>query len=324
MNEKYSKEEYEEKIKNLELNKYSKFHNGRDYFLNWVKTLPHRLNRNFKCEDCTGNYLINSQRCHECFNSYELQDCAYCTWIFNSHDCMDVYGMGYSEWILECLGNEKVNTCAFNTFVSHSSDTYYSDICFNSRYLFGCVGLRNKNYCIFNKEYSAEEYEKLKGQIIEHMKKTGEWGRFFPLGLSPFAYNETAAVDYFPLNKEEVLAAGYKWKDPSPKDYLAQSYEIPDDLNDVDAGLCDQTLACVDCGKNFKIMPNELRFYKKMNLPIPRKCLDCRYKDRLKVRNPREMWDRKCDKCGLDIETTYAPKREEKIYCEKCYKETVS
>jgi hypothetical protein len=41
------------------------------------------------------------------------------------------------------------------------------------------------------------------------MQTTGEWGQFFPLWLSPFAYNESLAADYFPLkNTPETLTRG--------------------------------------------------------------------------------------------------------------------
>lgn len=324
MNEEFTREEYEKKIAHLEFDKFSKFKNGRDYFLQWTKNLPHRASRNFNCEASIGNYLINCQRCHECFSSYELQDCAYCTWIFNSHDVMDVYGMGHSEWVLECLGVERVNTCAFNTFVSHSSDTFYSDLCFNSHNLFGCVGLRSKTFCILNKEYKEAEYKELKGKIIEHMKSTGEWGKFFPVSLSPYAYNETAAMDYFPLSKKEVLANGFKWKEPDAKEYLPQNYQMADDVKKIGEAICNETLACSDCGKNYKILSNELKFYHRMSLPVPRKCPDCRYKDRLKLRNPRALYARNCDRCAKGIKTSYSCKCNEKIFCEVCYTESLS
>ena len=81
----------------------------------------------------------------------------------------------------------------------------YSDSCSSSNHLFGCIGLRNKSYCILNKQYTKEEYEVLVPRIIEHMMKTGEWGEFFPATLSPFGYNETVAMEYFPLSREAVL-----------------------------------------------------------------------------------------------------------------------
>ncbi len=323
MNKQYTKEQYDEKIKLLEFNKHSKFVNARDYFLDWTKNLPHRSNRNFNVENCTGNYLINAKDSFHCFNSFEIQDCAYCTWIFHSRDCFDVYGLGYGELVYEGLGVERLNACAFNTFVSHSNDTFYSDLSFNSHYLFGCVGLKSKKYCILNKEYSPDEYKELKAKIVEHMEKNGEWGRFFPKEFSPFAYNETAANDHFPLSKGEAANAGFQWREKEKKEYLPASAEIPDDVNEAEDSICKETFACAECEKNYKTQVAELGFYKKWGIAIPRKCPDCRYAYRLSLRNPRILWKRKCEKCGTELETTYATNRSEKVYCEKCYTEEV-
>jgi hypothetical protein len=37
------------------------------------------------------------------------------------------------------------------------------------------------------------------------MQTTGEWGEFFDPSLSPFGYNETVAMEYFPLKKEREV-----------------------------------------------------------------------------------------------------------------------
>jgi hypothetical protein len=323
MNEKYSEEEYQRKIKMLGFNKFSKFSNARNYFMQWTKDLPHRVSRNFNVDNCVGNYLTNCKNAFHCFNSYELQDCAYSTWIFNSHDCFDVYGMGYSELVYECLGVERLNNCAFDTFVSHSADAFYSDLCFNCKNIFGCVGLKSGKFRILNKEYSQADYENLKVRIIEHMKKTGEWGQFFPIALSPYAYNETASQDLFPLDEVQAASKGFKWKEKEVKDYQKSTYQIPDDVCETDVSICSEILACESCGKNFKIQEKEIGFYKRMNIAVPRKCPDCRYFERIALRNPRPLYERTCDKCGAAIETTYAPSRSEKIYCEKCYGEGI-
>ncbi len=334
MNEAYTKEAYEAKLKILELNKYSKFLNCKAYFVELSKKSPHRASRNLNVENSSGNYLINCKNAHNCFDSFELQDCAYSTWIFNSHDCYDVYGLGHGAFVLEGLGVEAVNNCAFNTFVSDSSDVFYSDCCFHSMYLFGCASLKGKKYCILNKQYKPEEYEVMKKRIIEHMKKScpsdgrgTEWGQFFPIGLSPFAYNETAANYRFPLTKSEAVGRGYCWREADPKEYAKQSYTLADDLKSVEAtasagsliNVCEQILACGDCGKNYKIMPKELAFYRKLGIPPPRKCTDCRFLERFSTRNPRHLRERKCEKCGKLMMTTYSPERPEKVYCEECY-----
>jgi len=69
----------------------------------------------------------------------------------------------------------------------------------------------------------------------------------------------------------------------------------------------------------YRILPQELEFYRKMNLPLPRLCPDCRHYERIKQRNPLKLYKRKCDKCGKEILTIYSPDRPEIVYCEACY-----
>jgi CxxC-x17-CxxC domain-containing protein len=72
-----------------------------------------------------------------------------------------------------------------------------------------------------------------------------------------------------------------------------------------------------------RIIKQELEFYRKHNLPVPKKHPDVRHSERMKLRNPRKLFDRKCSKCGKDIKTTYAPDRPENVYCEECYEKEV-
>ena len=37
-------------------------------------------------------------------------------------------------------------------------------------------------------------------------EKTGEYGEYFPAGITVFGYNETKAFDHFPLSKIEAIA----------------------------------------------------------------------------------------------------------------------
>ena len=51
------------------------------------------------------------------------------------------------------------------------------------------------------------------------MRSTGEWGQYFPASLSPFAYNETVANDYFPLTKDEAHDHGFAWYDGHAREH---------------------------------------------------------------------------------------------------------
>ena len=89
----------------------------------------------------------------------------------------------------------------------------------------------------------------------------------------------------------------------------------------------------VDFNKTLFIQFHELSFYKKMNLPLPHLCPNCRHYQRLKQRNPLKLWHRQCmcdktnhdheDKCVTEFETSYTPNKPEIIYCEKCYQQEV-
>ncbi len=182
---------------------------------------------------------------------------------------------------------------------------------------------------------------------IDKEGRVYKYGEFFPSGLSPFCYNETIAQEYFPLNKEEALNQGYKWKEKEERSYNIdiKNEEIPNNIKDLkDESIINKVIECnhkgscnEQCTEAFKIIPSELQFYQRMNLPLPRLCPNCRHYARLKQRNPLRLWRRKCmcDKtnhqnhlskdnpCSEEFETSYAPDRPEIIYCEKCYQQEV-
>jgi hypothetical protein len=192
-----------------------------------------------------------------------------------------------------------------------------------SRNCFCCVNMMRAKYCIFNKQYTKEQYEELVPKIIEHMKKTGEWGEFYPMNISPFGYNKTSAQMYYPLTEDEVLAKGLKWDDYDPPlpdvEKIVEAKDIPDNITEIPDAALNFALKCEVSGKLFKLTLQELQFYRKHNIPLPRRAPYQRHLDRFSRRNPRKFWERKCAKCGKVIKTTYSPDRPEKVCCEECY-----
>ncbi len=326
-NKKLSREKYFQRLKSIFPLTPKILSDGRI----WLKNEKHTKcifpeNFNLKTEECVGNHILESKNVFYGFDVKKSEDCKF---LFSTAECQNCYDISFTggaqkSFNYECLTSANSNDIRFCQIVVDSSNIDYSELCFYSKDLFACNGLRNAQYCILNKQYSKEEYFELREKIIEHMKKTGEWGEFFPVEMSPFAYNETVANEYFPMSKEEVLAKGWKWKDDDKKDYLPQKIKIPDLISEVEDKICDEILACEKCKKNYKIQKSELKFYRKMDLPIPHKCPDCRHTERMKLRNPRKLWDRKCDKCSYEIKTSFAPNRPEKVYCERCYLESVN
>jgi len=227
----------------------------------------------------------------------------------------------------------------------------YCDTCKMAENLFGCVGLSSKSYCILNKQYGKEEYfymvEKIKKHMDEmpYVDKNGrvyKYGEYFPIEISQVAYNETLAIEQFPLTKQEALAQGYEWRDIENKDYkhTVTRSDIPNNIKDVNDDilkeiiLCDHEAQCThQCTKGYRIVEEELKFYRQMNLPVPDKCPNCRYYERLYRRAPWKLWDRECmcnepshnhtGKCTIEFQTPYSPDRPEKVYCKACYQKEV-
>jgi len=152
-----------------------------------------------KCEDCIGNNLNNCKDCYMCFDLIESQDCRFVTYGIKSKDCMDLNGAPSCELLYECVACPSCYNTRFSSSCwVNSSYLDYCHLCRASEHCFGCISLYRAKYCILNKQYTKEEYEKLVPKIIEHMKKSGEYGEFFPISISPFSYEETPAMDYYP------------------------------------------------------------------------------------------------------------------------------
>lgn len=325
-NKKYSREEYEKFIAQYDFGSYKVIEKLKKEAEEAFKKFPKKEFRGIMNENVSGDNLIECKDSFECYDSMGLRDCKFCTNVMMAAvDCYDVDIWGdhlTRAYDCECVGAGGENIIASYYAALGGSNIFHSAFCFkNTHNVFGCVGLIQKQYCIFNKQYSKEEYERLLPKIIKHMGS--QYGEFFPTNMSAFGYNETVAQDYFPMSKEEALSRGYKWKDPDPKEYKSQTYEIPDNIDDVIDEILNEILECTVCGKNYKIMPAELQFYRQYSLPIPRKCFHCRHKDRKSLRNPRNLYDRNCQKCSAAIKTTYFKSRHEIVYCEKCYLESI-
>jgi hypothetical protein len=228
----------------------------------------------------------------------------------------------------------------------------YSILCRGSSNCFGCVGLKNANYCILNKQYTKEEYESLVPKLRQHMidipfvdskNREYRYGEFFPYEMCPFGYNETLAFDYFPKTKEQATVEGFIWKVPEIRRYQAtqNSQTLPDSIDDISDTILKDIIECPNngeymsqCTQAFKVTPEEFLFYKQNHLPLPRYCPNCRHYERLKYRNPMKLYKRSCtctqtthfhsgNACSNEFETTYAPNRPEKVYCEQCYQAEV-
>ncbi len=326
-NKSYSKEEYEQKIREYDLGSHLGVKKAQEEYFNFKLSCPHRASWIINCENSSGNNLVNVKNCRNCFDiegpAEDLRDIILAGWNIKDAFSCDHVGHGLE------LGHELVGSIGghlniFGTFIWYSNDIFYSDMIVNSSHdLFGCSNMKKAEYCILNKQYRKEDYEDLRARIVEHMKSTGEWGEFFPIENSLWCYNETIAQDYAPLEKDEALKRGLKWHDEETKS-VGSGDIVPESIDEVDESILDKTFVCKSSGRPYRINEKEYKLYKRLKVPIPHFAPETRNVMRFKSRNPWKIWERECEKCGSDITSSYDPVRDEKVVCETCYRKFVN
>jgi len=332
-NKPYSKEEYQEKVAQIRAEK-TQTQLWEDFKIT-RKTHPVKWMREKQTENCTGDYLAQCKDCFECYDCEYLENSKYCNDLkkgdkisFENYD-ISYFGMGVDRSYESSVAGYNTNHIAFCENVWQSYDVLYSMLCVSGSHdLFGCFGLKKGEYSVLNKKYSREEYNKLVPKIIEHMRRAGEWGEFFPISSSPLGYNESTANEHYPMSKAEVLAKKWQWHEEKEPDYSHISKKIkaslaPPDISKVPDEVLNWALICEKSGRLFQIQKAELVFYRKMNLSLPLYHPDLRHNMRNGLRNERKLYERPCSKCGSMITTTYKPNSLEQVYCQKCYLQAI-
>src|SRR3989344_7127065 len=80
-----------------------------------------------------------------------------------------------------------------------------------------------------------------------------------------------------------------------------------------------ETKQCQNCKQSFVIEPEDFDFYKKMDVPAPTFCPECRFQRRLMFRNERTFYKRNCELCGKSVISLFAPERGRRVYCQPCW-----
>ena len=341
-NQPYSKEEYSKKIKEYKLDNYSDLLQVQKKVSEfWLKHPNKYMRNNAQNLNATGDYVFNAKNALNCYQSRQLEDARYCQFITMA-PAKDIYdltewGNGVQRTIDSLTVSEGADMVKFSCGAWHQGtmEVEYGMYNVSCKYIFGCINQKKKQYRILNKQYSPEEYAAVRARIVEDMNKNPyidsvgriwRYGDFLPYDLSPFTYNESQAIQYYPITKEEVLRNGWRWREPAVHNYTITlpADNIPDSIHDIKDSILKEILGCELCGKAFRLIASELALLRRFEFPIPRLCSDCRHMERLSHINPPKLWDRNCDKCKAAIQTSYAPDRLEIVYCESCYNSEVA
>jgi hypothetical protein len=327
LNQPYSKEDYRKKL--------AEYHFGSRQVVETLKNewwqhvreeAVHRENFNVKTVSSSGNYLTNCSRCINAFYWEDSENSYNILRGLKTKNVIDVSGC----WEMELSGN-MADTIGgyqmkYSVWCQHCRYSEYLDLCIDCEYCFGCVGLKTKKYAILNRQYTKEEYEKLRAQIVESMKRDGGYGKFLPYDMAYSGYNVTQANIFFPETKENIEKLGGYWEDiDETRADGRNTNELPDDIGEVKDDITTQPLICPETGYRFNIATQELSFYRQRSIPLPRLHPDARTLERIGRVSIVTPYPYVCFFCKKDIQAYYPPEwGYKKIACESCYNTEVA
>ena len=337
-NVKYTKEEYEKKVKKLKLGIWSGLQELEKKAKEFWLSKPYReFNGNSLNLNVTGEYAFTSKNSKELYlvGGVENSKWIQMVTVRPVQDSYDYSGWGNNvSMVYEAVNvGENINNVKFSYYCfPDCMNLEYCSFNISAKNNFGCVNLKRKSHCILNKEYPKEEFEKLKARIIEDMKKNPyidklgrafSYGEFFPLEIGRFAYNKSSAILFFPKTKKEALKEGYSWSDVENSSIKCsiKSESLPETITETSESILEEIIECRECTRAYKITKGELDLLRKMNIPVPHECPKCREGKRFALLNKPGMHKRNCMKCNVNIYTPYTGEDSRKVYCVKCYQQ---
>lgn len=281
------------------------------------------------CEECEGDELHSCNRCQNCYFCSNTQGARNCIELAPSEknlDSLDVTVAGVGELLFNSSilggGNYFLRMCVN---CRESLNLTYCIDCFSCKDCFGCIGLRNRQFCFLNKQYSPSDYTAIITEAVTRMKADGVWGDFFPRNLSPFAYNESAAQQLFPLEEKAAEEQGFCWRpsqESSPVEGIQVS-EWPDLVSEISKDLLVQPMICSTSAKPFRIISQELELRRNLGVGPPVEHPEIRIAKRRGRLNPFSIRSGQCASCGATFRTAYRKSYDGRIMCTVCYQQTL-
>lgn len=330
-NKQLSKEEYESFLSSVYPLSRESLSDYENKFWNLVKSLPANGSRNIAVENVSGVHLVNSKNLYDVVNAgNSSENIRHADNALSHHDSMDfTFSGGHSSLLYM-----DVNIGSQSSRVKFSVSSKFCTDCefvFNSKNLnncFMCFGLQNKSYCVLNKQYSEKEYFTIIDDIKTEMFKKGEYGDGIGLEFSAQAYNFSLAQISFPLNDEEIIKlGGYVAKEPETNVgniEVIRYKNLPKTIEEITDDILNKAILCEINGRPFRIIPSELKFYRRRKLPLPNIHPLLRMEKRLSFVKNAKKYKAICAKCEKNIETVFDPAEKFLVYCEKCYQQEVS
>lgn len=311
-----------------------------------------------------GNDLINVKNIMCCSRWEDSKDISYSHMFGGVSDCIDIESVGRAQKNYNFASSIKTTDCIVGShIVENIQNWYYVYASKNSSCNMACVWLAYKKYCFLNKEYDKNQREHLTIKAIEELQSKWIFWEFFEPKDSPFPYNDSVAMDYFPVNRviingqEEIINSNWIWNVTVlfPEKFISdaildlwweekikikrrvkeqeinikswietiKAQELTDNISNVTDDILNKAIVCEISWRPFRIVWLELDFYRKHWLPIPHKHYDVRHEERLAKISWRHLNLVNCDKCGNKMLSSHLVNIRPKVYCETCYNKEI-
>lgn len=113
-----------------------------------------------------GNYIYFNKNCYYMFDATRNSDGGF---IYDSHRNKNAFDLTYcadNELCYELVDSIQCYESAFSKDLERSNYCLFSEALTNCAHCLGSVSLKDQTYCILNKQYTPEEYEKQKKEIL--------------------------------------------------------------------------------------------------------------------------------------------------------------
>lgn len=294
-NEQLSKEEYEKRIIELDINDPKQRHDIEEKVRALHQNTPTLPYHHFQTEDSIGDHLSECKESLYCFDIMSSEYCFYNIEANGNKNCCDITTCFQSEWCYNCVLSPLNYNCNFCFQVDTSSDSEFCAFSRNLKHCFGCVYLDRKEYCILNKPYAPEAYAEEVLRIKQELIRSGQ-------------YN----LKLFFLSAYELMRMRTEEEDAISSVFPTADFGKPASVRN-----------CKNCSQAFVVIAPEEDFYDQKGLPKPDDCPTCRHRYRMALRSERKLYRRTCAKCTNKTITIYPPDAPYSVYCQKCFWENI-
>lgn len=291
----------------------------------WREEAIHPFVQQEQCEDCVGSGVVSSSACAFIFYSIACANSQYIQRALRVRDSSDVTGALNTERAAEVSVAANATQLRFCSMIRTGNNLEYCVDCHQCEYCFGCVGLRSAKFCIFNRQYEEHDYWQVVDTLKCAMLDRGEYGEFFPAHMAPIPYEDSRASFDFrvPVGDRSRMAV---WTVGDDVGTPGSTFVAPDDIREAADDILTQTLGCRSTQRAFRIVPQELAFLRREDLPLPLRHPD----ERMRVRHvmtgavPMRLYERSCPRCGVrDLSDIPLNDPRKNVLCLPCYRKAV-